>query len=196
MAERGTFADHAASLVMMLMYGVRMSGPHRSTVAVRLPSQVTKWTCDFDRLLPRIYSYFAQAKNPTLKGPITTGDVNKVVLVARPDADLAGDFKSTKRTTGFFLEVTKLRGGPLPSSREARSRDAPPSTRQRPRPSASLRACAQSSCPHSSFCRSSSGNQTMRCSLTATRRRSAPSGMDIPPPCDTCRVFTAFPSAC
>ena len=31
MAERGIFADHAASLVMKLMYGVRMWGLHLST---------------------------------------------------------------------------------------------------------------------------------------------------------------------
>ena len=72
MAERGIFADHAASLVMKLMYGVPMSGPRLSTVVARLSSQITKWTRDSDRRLHRIYSYLAQAKNLTLKGSLST----------------------------------------------------------------------------------------------------------------------------
>ena len=68
MAERGILADHAASLVMKLMYGVRMAGPHLSTVVARLSSQITKWTRDSDRRLHRIYSYLEQAKELTLKG--------------------------------------------------------------------------------------------------------------------------------
>ena len=71
MAERGIFADHAASLVMKLMYGVRMSGPHLSTVAAGLSSRVSKWTRDSDRRLHHIYSSLAQAKNLTLKGSLS-----------------------------------------------------------------------------------------------------------------------------
>ena len=116
MAERGILADHAASLVMKLMYGVRMAGPHLSTVVARLSSQITKWTRDSDRRLHRIYSYLEQAKNLTLKGSLSTGDIDKVVLIAWPDADLAGDFMSTKSTSGFFLEARGAEGRSFPIS--------------------------------------------------------------------------------
>ena len=116
MAERGVFADHAASLVMKLMYGVRMAGPHLSTVVARLSSQITKWTRDSDRRLHRIYSYLAQAKKLTLKGSLSTGDVNEVMLIAWPDADLAGDFMTTKSTSGFFLEARGAEGRSFPIS--------------------------------------------------------------------------------
>ena len=116
MAERGILADHAASLVMKLMYGVHMARPHLSTVVARLSSQITKWTRDCDRRLHRIYSYLEQAKNFTLKGSLSTGNIDKVVLIAWPDADLAGDFMSTKNTSGFFLEVRGTEGSSFPIS--------------------------------------------------------------------------------
>ena len=116
MAERGIFADHAASLVMKLMYGVRMSGPHLSTVVPRLSSLITKWTRDSDRRFHRIYFYLEQAKNLTLKGSLSTGDIDKVVLIAWPDADLAGEFMSTKNTNGFFLEPRGAEGRSFPSA--------------------------------------------------------------------------------
>ena len=116
MAERGIFADHAASLVMKLMYGVRMSGPHLSTVVAGLSSQITKWTRDSDRRLHRIYSYLEQARNLTLKGSLSTGDIDKVVLIAWPDADLAGDLMSTRSTSVFFLEVSGAEGRSFPIS--------------------------------------------------------------------------------
>ena len=40
-----------------------------------------------------------------MKGSLSTGDIDKVVLIAWPDADLAGDFMFTKTTSGFFWEA-------------------------------------------------------------------------------------------
>ena len=51
-----------------------------------------------------------------MKGSLSTGDVNKVVLIAWPDADLAGDFMSAKSTRGFFLEVRGAEGRSCPIS--------------------------------------------------------------------------------
>ena len=82
-----------------------MAGPHLSTAVARLSSQIKKWTCDYDRRFHRIHSYLEQAKNLTLKGSLSTGDIDKVVLIAWPDSDLAGDFMSTRNTRSFFLEA-------------------------------------------------------------------------------------------
>ena len=116
MAGRSIFADHAASLVMKLMYRVRTSGPHLSTKVARLSPQITKWTRVSDRRLHRIYPYLEQEKNLTLKGSLSTGDIDKVVLIAWPDADLAGDPMSTKSTSGFFLEARGSEGRSFPIS--------------------------------------------------------------------------------
>ena len=93
---------------MKLMYGVRMAAPHLFTVVARLSSQITKWTRASDRRRHRIYSYVEQAKNFILKGSLSTDDIDKVVPIAWPDADLAGDFMSTKNTSGFFLEARRI----------------------------------------------------------------------------------------
>ena len=48
--------------------------------------------------------------NTTLKGSLSTGDIDKVVRIAWPDADLAIDFMSTKSTNGFLLEARGAEG--------------------------------------------------------------------------------------
>ena len=47
---------------------------------------------------------------------LSTGDIDKVVLIAWPDADLAGDIMSTKSTSGFFVEARGAKGRFFPIS--------------------------------------------------------------------------------
>ena len=113
MSERGILPNDAANLFMFmkLMYGVRMAGMHLSTVVACLLFQITEWTRNFDQRLHHIYPFLEQAKTLTLKGFFSTGEINKVVLVARPDADLARDFVSTKSTSGFPGQLGEIRLG-------------------------------------------------------------------------------------
>ena len=116
LAQEGRMAPHAASLVMKLMYGVRMAAPHLSVAIGRLASQISKWTRESDRKLHRVYSYLKEASNLTLKGYLSTEDLSNVEIVAWPDADLCGDFMSTKSTSGFFMEVRGMNGRGMPVS--------------------------------------------------------------------------------
>ena len=105
LAESGNLAGHAASLVMRLMYGVRMAAPHLSVAVNRLASLITKWSGDADRKLHRIFSYLSGANRLTLMGELSTADKDSVRLAAWPDADFAGDYMSTKSTSGYYLEL-------------------------------------------------------------------------------------------
>ena len=105
LAQPGKMAAHAASLVMRLMYGVRMAAPHLSIAVTRLSAQITKWSRESDRRLHRIFSYIAGASHMQLMGQLSTEDRDNLTLVAWPDADLAGDLMTTKSTSGFYLEV-------------------------------------------------------------------------------------------
>ena len=116
MNEPGKLAPHAASLVMKLMYGVRMAGPHLTTIVSRLSSLITKWTKDADRRLHRVYCYLHGAVELTLMGTLSTEDFNEMELVAWPDADFCGDLMSARSTSGFFLEVRGKDGRSMPIS--------------------------------------------------------------------------------
>ena len=69
LAECGRLAERAASLIMKLMYDVRMAGSHLAVVVGRLSSQIMKWTKDSDSDR-RIHS----AANLTIKGSPSTKD--------------------------------------------------------------------------------------------------------------------------
>ena len=53
-----------------------------------LSSQMAKWTHDPDRRPHCIFCFPAQATDFTLKGFFSTGNVNELVVIAWPDADL------------------------------------------------------------------------------------------------------------
>ena len=107
MDDCGTLAENAASLVMNLMYGVRMAGLHLYILLARPSSQITKWTRDLEWKVQRIYSYMEMANNTYIY--LSTSDIDKVMLIAWLDADLAGNLVSTKSTGGFFLGRGELR---------------------------------------------------------------------------------------
>ena len=116
MAETGKLASRAPSYVMKLMYGVRMSAPHLSVIVGRLSPQLTKWSAESDRRLHRIYCHLAEHSDMTLRGVLSTEDLPDFELVAWPDADFAGDYNSTKSTSGFFMEVRGRGGRSFPIS--------------------------------------------------------------------------------
>ena len=103
--EKGVLADQAASLTMKLMYGIRMAAPHLSIAINRLASQITKWSRDSDRKIHRVFSYLNGASAMTLVGKLSTEDKGTVRLAAWPDADYAGDYNTTKSTSGFYMEL-------------------------------------------------------------------------------------------
>ena len=114
--QPGLLAPHAASLVMKLMYGVRMAGPHLSTIVSRLASQISKWNRDSDRRLHRVYCYIYGSINMVLTGTLSTADKDALCIVAWPDADFCGDVMSTRSTSGHYLEVEGLGGRCFPIS--------------------------------------------------------------------------------
>ena len=105
LGEEGKMASQAASLVMKLMYGVRMAWPHLCVIIGRLSSQITRWTGDSDRRLHRVYCYIHTNLHLKLRGMLSTEDFGTIKIMASPDADLAGDYMDTKSTSGFFIQV-------------------------------------------------------------------------------------------
>ena len=108
LGEEGKLASQAASLVMKLMYGVRMAWPHLCVIIGRLSSQLTRWTGDSDRRLHRVYCYIHTNMHLKLRGVLSTEDAGAFKITASPDADLAGDYMDTKSTSGFFIQVTSM----------------------------------------------------------------------------------------
>ena len=81
-----------------------------------MSSQITKRTCDSDRRFHRSHSYLEQAKKPTVNESLSTSVIEKVVLIAWQDADLACDLMSKINTSGFFLEARGAEGISFPIS--------------------------------------------------------------------------------
>ena len=78
--------------------GFRFGSRSRSGLATSIGGFITTTTISHRR-----------RKNLTLERSLCIGDVNKVVLIAWPDADFAGDFIFTKSTSGFFQVVRKAK---------------------------------------------------------------------------------------
>ena len=114
LAQKGEFAQHAASFLMKLMYGTRMALPSLSVVISRLASQITKWTAESDRRLLRVYAYLQGPIDVMLSGSLAVSDRQNIRLVAWPDADLNGCYLTTKSTSGFFLELVGADGRSFP----------------------------------------------------------------------------------
>eukprot|EP00972_Heterocapsa_arctica_P044235 6531529-Heterocapsa_arctica.AAC.1 len=72
--------------------------PQICVIVSRLASQITKWTADSDRRLLRVYCYLYGNADRVLTGTLATTDRANLKIVAWPDADLNGDFMSTKST--------------------------------------------------------------------------------------------------
>ena len=100
------FSAKAASFIMKLMYGARMAMPQICDIASRLASQIAKWSADSDRRLLRVHAN----TDTLLTGMLAKSYRKHLKIIAWPDAELNGDFMSTKSTDGFFVELAG-RGG-------------------------------------------------------------------------------------
>ena len=60
--------------------------------------------------LKRLMQYVSTKPHLQLRGQLSTDDLNDVILVVSPDADLAGDLETAKSTTGMFLELQSKDG--------------------------------------------------------------------------------------
>ena len=88
--------DHDASIVCR---GDR-------TVTVQLmASYVTRWTTEDDRAMERLMAYIRAEANLRLLGTLSPADLGDARLIVWPDADWNGDHRTTKGTSGSFLEL-------------------------------------------------------------------------------------------
>ena len=131
-AKPGALAPHAASLIMKLMYAARIACPRIATIVSRMSSRITRWTRNDDRRLHRVYCFLHTHSSLTLKGSLSSNDLQDFVLVAWPDANYCGDTEDARSTSGFHLEVqggggrcfpiawgSKKQGGTARSTQEA-----------------------------------------------------------------------------
>ena len=106
LASPGELQEHAASLLMTLMYAARCAKPEISVAVTRLAAQITRWSAECDRRLHRLFAYVLYSADNVLTGSLGPKDMHEgVVIRCWPDADLNGDTLSSRSTTGYFIEL-------------------------------------------------------------------------------------------
>ena len=108
--QPGEQAGTASSHLMKLLFAARLCRPDLLVAITRLASKVSAWNQSHDRALKRLMQYVSTKPHLQLRGQLSTDDLNDVVLVISPDADLAGDLETAKSTTGMFLELQSKDG--------------------------------------------------------------------------------------
>ena len=108
--QPGEQAGTASSHLMKLLFAARLCRPDLLVAITRLASKVSSWNKSHDRALKRLMQYVATKPHLHLRGQLSTDDLNDVILVVSPDADLAGDLETAKSTTGMFLELQSKDG--------------------------------------------------------------------------------------
>ena len=97
--QPGVLGSQALSLLMKLLYGARMCGPHLMFAICRLACCITRWSAQNDRDLCRLFSYIKW--NPfTLRSDLFPSELDSVEIHAFPDADFAGGRDSAKSVSG------------------------------------------------------------------------------------------------
>jgi len=71
-----------------------------------MASYVTKWTVEDDRALERLMSYLMSEHDLVLSGTLAPPDQESLAITFWPDADWNGDHRTTKSTSGLFLELS------------------------------------------------------------------------------------------
>jgi hypothetical protein len=74
----------------------------------------TKWNSLCDKQLCHLFSYLQNSKATLLIGTIDKRDFGSLRIEAYPDADLAGNFATSKSTSGGFLALTGPNGTFMP----------------------------------------------------------------------------------
>jgi hypothetical protein len=103
LATPGKYGEHAASLLMKLLYGARMAAPWLSVGIQQLARQVHKWNAECDRRMHRLYCYVSGTVDLMIAGELSTADYDHLILDTWVDSDLAGDVFSSKSTSGRFI---------------------------------------------------------------------------------------------
>jgi hypothetical protein len=106
LGKPGIFVDHAASLVMKLMYAARMALPNIVVAVGRLACELSRWTAESDRKLYRLYAYVHNHGGMRLTGTLSTGDLAELKIIAWPDADLNSDVSTSRSHSGGWIELS------------------------------------------------------------------------------------------
>ena len=96
----GVLAPFAASLLMKLFFGARVTWPHLCFAISSLSCYLTKWSAMCDKQLARIYSYVASSLDLVLRGVVDPKDLAVLELGGYPDADLGGARDTTRSVSG------------------------------------------------------------------------------------------------
>jgi hypothetical protein len=106
----GTFAPHAASVVMAAMYAARMCRPDTLCTINHLSSFLSKWNSYADKALLSLMNYLRCTSSYELCGTVKIGD--KVRLLGYADADLASGITHSRSTSGGILFLASEKGEP------------------------------------------------------------------------------------
>ena len=99
--EKATAASH----LMKILYGARMTRPDLCYRVCQQASRVTKWTTYDDAHLRRLMQYLKGSAGLALSGSMSEKDAERLELHLYTDADLAGDKLQTKSHSGYWLEL-------------------------------------------------------------------------------------------
>jgi hypothetical protein len=100
----GELANHAASILMKVLYGARMGRWDLLKAVASLATHLTKWTPACDKALFRLMCYINCTASATLTGYIgdAPGDLS---LRLYADADFTGDKTTHRSTSGALLAL-------------------------------------------------------------------------------------------
>jgi len=104
--EPGLYQAQAASFVASGLFASLVCRGDVSVAIQRMASYVTKWAIEDDRALERLMSYLLHEHDLVLSGTLAPPDLESLTITFWPDADWNGDQRTTKSTSGLFLELT------------------------------------------------------------------------------------------
>ena len=90
---------------MKLLFAVRLARTDLLVAITRLASKVTSWNKSHNCALRCLMLYAQYAVDFELVIELSFDDLQTTILVMSPDADLAEDLKSSKRTFDLWLEM-------------------------------------------------------------------------------------------
>ena len=102
--QPGELADRAASIVMKLLFGARMTAPHLCYAIGSLATQFTRWSKQCDRELVHLLSY-VKFTPFELSGVVRPAEASQIEIHCYPDADLAGSRNSARSISGAITGI-------------------------------------------------------------------------------------------
>ncbi|MCP4377402.1 MAG: Ty1/Copia family ribonuclease HI [bacterium] len=102
--ERGALSEHAASVLMKILYAARLARFDILRAVASLACYLTKWTVDCDKRLFRLVCYINTTKHLRMIGWVGDPAANtRLHLFA--DADFAGCLETQRSTSGVHLAL-------------------------------------------------------------------------------------------